>query len=298
MGIMGNGIRTASALALLAMAPALPAAPAPAPAAATSFRVGAFELVALRDMLNVVPNDGSVFGKDRTPAAVAAVLHAAGAPAGSVTLAVDALLVREPGRLVLIDTGLGPKAGGALIASLRLAGVAPDAVTDVLLTHGHRDHIGGLVTAQGRSAFPGATIRFAAAEWRALGEQPEAAAIVRAIAAQVKTFAPGRPVLPGITPLAIPGHTPGHVGYEIASRGERLLDIGDTAHSAIVSLARPDWAIGYDGDPRLGEANRRALLTRLAASHQRVFAPHFPYPGVGRIVAAGTGFAWSPDPAK
>ena len=65
-----------------------------------------------------------------------------------------------------------------------------------------------------------------------------------------------------------------------------------------MSLARPDWAIGYDGDAKTGEASRRALLTRLAASHERVFAPHFPFPGVGHVVARGNGFAWAPDLAR
>jgi len=208
---------------------------------------------------------------------------------------VDALLVRAPGHLVLIDTGLGPKVGGVLMESLQRAGVAPNTVTDVLLTHGHPDHVGGLMTADGHSAFPAARIHFAAAEWQWLRSRPASAALVRAIEPQVTTFVPGRALLPGITPVAIPGHTPGHVGYEIASGGERLLDIGDTAHSSVVSLARPDWTVGYDGDAATAKASRRAWLTRLAASHQRVFAPHFPYPGVGRIVAAGQGFAWVPE---
>jgi glyoxylase-like metal-dependent hydrolase (beta-lactamase superfamily II) len=293
--MMKHGIWIAAALALTALSSTAPAAPEPASPAATRFRVGAFEVTTLRDMLNVVPNDGSVFGTDQTPAAVAGVLEHAGAPTDRITLGVDALLVRTPGHLVLIDTGLGPKVGGVLPGSLRAAGVTPEAVTDVLITHGHGDHVGGLLTAEGRPAFPRATVRLSAAEWQSLRGNSKSAALVAAIGAQVKTFTPGTPVLPGITPVAIAGHTPGHVGYEIASRGQRLLDIGDTAHSSIVSLARPDWAIGYDGDARTGEASRRALLTRLAASHERVFAPHFPYPGVGRIVAAGSGFVWVPE---
>ena len=70
--------------------------------------------------------------------------------------------------------------------------------------------------------------------------------------------------------------------------------MGDLAHSSIVSLAEPDWAIGYDTDRTQGQATRRAALARLAASHERVFAPHFPFPGVGRIEAVGDGFAWAP----
>ena len=143
---MGKRMTMAVALCLSGAAMAAPVAVAPA---AERFPLGAFTLVPLRDMLNVVPNDGSVFGKDQNPAAVASVLAAAGAPAQDVTLGVDALLVIEPGRTVLIDTGLGPKVGGVLMQSIAQAGVAPASVTDVLITHSHGDHVGGLVTSEG-----------------------------------------------------------------------------------------------------------------------------------------------------
>lgn len=270
------------------------AAPVPVAPAAQSIPLGGLTLTALRDELNVVPNDGLVFGKDVGREAVGHALAAAGASPDRITLGVDALLVRLPGRLVLIDTGLGPKVGGVLVASLAQAGVTPAKVTDILLTHGHPDHLGGLLTAAGASAFPNAVIRLSAAEWASIQAQPAQTALVRAIHGQVRPFDPGRELLPGITPIALSGHTPGHVGYEIASMGKRLIDIGDSAHSSLLSLAHPEWVIGYDGDPAAGKASRMALLKRLAASHELVFAPHFPFPGFGRIEASGAGYRWVP----
>src|SRR6185312_4203434 len=99
------------------------------------------------------------------------------------------------------------------------------------------------------------------------------------------TFEPGARIAPGIRSLSLPGHTPGHVGYEITSGHARLMDIGDVAHSSIVSLARPTWAIEFDNDQVLGRATREKTLAALAKSGERVFAPHFPFPGVGHIVA-------------
>lgn len=282
-----------AAAALMTMTPAI-AAPTPAAPAAAAFRIGAFRAFALRDMLNVVPNDNKVFGLGQTPQAVAEVLAAAGAPADAITLGVDALLIETPGHVVLIDTGLGPKVGGVLMRSLASAGVAPDSVTDVLITHSHGDHVGGLVTADGGSAFPKATIRLSEAEWTWMQRNPNQTGIVAAIRGQVKPFVPGRAVLPGITPVSLPGHTPGHVGYQIVSKGARLLDIGDSAHSSIVSLARPDWPIGYDQDKAAGIANRERLLGALVRSHERIFAPHFPYPGVGTVVTSGKGYVFRP----
>jgi len=261
--------------------------------AARSFRVGALSLTALHDSQISVANDGKIFGLGVSTSAVANVLRAAGAPTDRITLSVNTLLVRTGRRLVLIDTGLGPQHDGALPGSLKLAGVSPGEVTDVLITHPHPDHIGGLLDAQGGLAFPNATIHMASAAW-AWMQQKVAPAMVRTVAPRIRTFAPGAKVAPGIVSVSLPGHTPGHVGYEIISGHSRLIDFGDLAHSSIVSLARPQWAIGFDNDQALGRKTRLETLPALARSGEWVFAPHFPYPGVGRIVAAGRGFAWKP----
>ncbi len=82
--------------------------------------------------------------------------------------------------------------------------------------------------------------------------------------------------------------------HEIKSGKARLLDIGDTAHSSIISLMKPDWTMGFDGDAAVAKSNRRAVLTRLSSSHETIFAPHFPFPGVGRIAKDGDHFQWQP----
>jgi glyoxylase-like metal-dependent hydrolase (beta-lactamase superfamily II) len=290
-------LRLASALTVALLAgTAACAKPAPVSPAATGFKIGAFQAYALRDMDNVVPNDGSVLGVGQPIPAISKVLADAHAPTGQIALGVDALLVKMPGHVVLLDTGLGPKVGGVLPLSLNEAHVAPGEVTDVLITHSHGDHIGGLVTKEGGLAFPNATIRMSAPEWAFL--QSKGGAVATAIAPKVKTFVPGADVLPGIRAVALPGHTPGHSGYEITSGKDRLLDIGDTAHSSIISLAKPDWTIQYDTDAAEGRATRKAELAKLAASHERIFAPHFPYPGVGFVVKNGDGYTWAPAVPK
>ena len=120
-------------------------------------------------------------------------------------------------------------------------------------------------------------------------------ALAAAIGPKVKTFTTAGPVFPGLAAVPNPGHTPGHSTYRITSGKATLRTLGDTAHSSIISLAHPDWAIAYDGDKAAGAAARQATLGQLASSGERVFAPHFPWPGVGHVVKAGTGFAWRPD---
>jgi glyoxylase-like metal-dependent hydrolase (beta-lactamase superfamily II) len=268
--------------------------PVATPPAAKAFKLGAYELIAVRDADFVPLNDGKTFGINVGPEAVAKALAAAGAPTDKITLGVDGLVVKSPGHVILIDTGLGPSVHGVLLQSLALAHIAPTDVTDVLISHSHGDHVGGLITADGKSAFPNAAIRMSTKEWAYMQSQSGLAAVTSAVAAQVKTFEPGAPILPGVTPVAIDGHTPGHMGYQIESEGHHLLDIGDTAHSSIISLAHPDWVIAFDGDPAVATASRKALLAKLANSQELIFAPHFPFPGVGKIETAGTGYGFKP----
>ncbi|PZM14883.1 MBL fold metallo-hydrolase [Rhizobium tubonense] len=255
---------------------------------AKAFKLGKFDIVALHDAQFVQPNDGKIFGLDHSPAEVADLLKAAGAPTDTVTLSVDALLVKSDRHLILIDTGVG----GALQGSLAKAGYRADAVDEILITHSHPDHVGGLVV-DGKLAFPNATIRMSEVEWSDAKANGKLADIVKAIADHIKTFKPGGQVAPGITSVALSGHTPGHVGYQIESGKERLFDIGDTVHSSIISLAKPDWGISFDGDKPEAERNRVKTLSTLAKSHERIFAPHFPFPGVGYISAEGDHFKWT-----
>lgn len=258
-----------------------------------AFKLGKLSMSVLRDAAANAPNDAKVFGVDAGVAAVDEVLKAAGATPGQISLSVNVLLVRTPGHIVLVDTGYGAPRGITL-ASLTKAGVAPAAITDVLISHGHGDHVGGLVDAAGKSVFPKAKVHMAADEWSSIKAAPANARLVAGIAGQVNAFAPGAAILPGIAAVDLHGHTPGHSGYQIASGTAKLLAIGDSAHSYIVSLARPDWVMGYDRDAVQGAASRRAVLTRLADGSETVFSPHFPYPGVGKVVRAGAGFAWQP----
>jgi len=260
---------------------------------ARAFHLGALTLTALHDEQIVVPNDGKTFALGVSPSEVGKVLRAAGAPADRITLSVNALLVRMGRRLILIDTGLGLRYHGQLLGSLEAAGVSPADVTDVLISHPHPDHVGGLLDAQGKPAFTNATIHMAGAAWSWM-QQKGAPAMAKALASRVQTFEPGASIAPGIVSVSLPGHTPGHVGYEITSGRSQLMYIGDIAHSSIVSLTRPEWSIEFDSDHVIANQTRRKTLSALARSGEWVYSPHFPFPGVGHVTAAGSGFAWDP----
>jgi glyoxylase-like metal-dependent hydrolase (beta-lactamase superfamily II) len=284
-----------------------PAAPAPvpetAPPAANSevfrFRIGTLDAAALKDGDIDAANDGKTFGVGQSTEQVAALLAAAGQSTDTLHLSIQPLLVRSGTRILLFDTGAADASfarAGRLPASLRAAGVEPAQVTDVFLSHRHPDHAGGLLTRDGALAFPNATLHLSAPEWAALQRNSDAAALVAAITPKVAPFEPGAAIVPGVvTAVAVDGHTPGHSAYEIGTGDERLLYIGDTAHHFVVSVQRPEWTVQYDENAPLAQTRRRALLQRAADKNLRVYAVHFPFPGLGRINTKGENFVWVPE---
>lgn len=263
------------------------------------FKIGALDAAALKDGDIDVANDGKTFALGHPPADVAALLSAAGLPTDVLHLSIQPLLVRSGARVLLFDTGAADASfarAGRLPASLRADGVEPSQVTDIFLSHQHQDHTGGLLTADGKLAFPNAAIHLSAPEWESLKGDKDAAALVAAMTPKVATFEPGAAIIPGVvTAVAVDGHTPGHSAYEIASGDQRLLYIGDTAHHHVISVQRPEWTIQYDTKAPLAEASRRALLQRAADGKLRIYSVHFPFPGLGRVEAQGDSYVWVPE---
>jgi glyoxylase-like metal-dependent hydrolase (beta-lactamase superfamily II) len=274
-----------------------PKAPAATPGRAERLQIGTLEAYALEDGAIVVPNDGKTFGLGRPPSETADVLAAAGLPRDKIRVDIECLLVKAGDHVILFDTGAGGATyadAGRLPQSLALAGVQPAAITDIFISHAHGDHVGGLVTKAGALAFPSATIHMSAPEWTAMqaSTEQEDKRLVAAIAPKVAPFEPGAQVLPVVKAIATQGHTPGHSSYEI---GEELFYLGDVAHHSIISVQRPAWSNEWDGDRPAAEAMRQQTLTKLAADHTRVFAGHFPFPGVGHVVASGPMLVWEPE---
>ncbi len=227
-------------------------------------------------------------------------------PTDKLNLSIQPLLVKAGDRVLLFDTGAGSAFGpsaGLFAASLAAAGVDPASITDIFISHIHGDHTGGFLNAEGQLAFPNAAIHLSAPEWEFLTKmKPDVAknygitqhaALVAALTPKVAAFTPGSDLIPGVVKaVELKGHTPGHSGYLITSGQSSLLYIGDLMHHSVVSVQKPDWTINFDGDAHVAEASRAALLAQAATDGQRIYAVHFPFPGLGKIERRGEGFVW------
>ncbi|MES2197530.1 MAG: MBL fold metallo-hydrolase [Pseudomonadota bacterium] len=276
-------------------------------------QVGDIEVLVISD--GVLPLPTLMLGHNAEPAARAEWLHDMYLPPDAFDWALNVVVVRSGGRTILIDAGLGldpdlqlPRAG-QLIMRLEAAGIDLAEVTDVVLTHMHMDHVGGLLVDGVKERLrPDLQIHVAAAEvkfWEApdfshVSMPPGFPDALRATAkrfvqeyrSRLRTFEEKHEVAPGVVVHRTGGHTPGHSVVRLASGGDRLTFAGDAVFA--VGFDHPDWHNGFEHDPEEAARVRVRLLRELAANGELLVATHLPFPSVGHVAVAGDAFRWVP----
>ena len=273
--------------------------------------LGDFEVTAICDGYTEIPVKLLKWSK---PKEIRDLLEWARVPTDrGVQTSVNAFLVHTGTHLVLVDTGAAKHIRptmGDLLENIRAAGYEPSGVDTILLTHMHVDHVGGLTTADGAAAFPNAVVRVAKAEsdyWldaeseRRVPEnkKPAFRVAVQSVApyaasGRLKPFEPGEELLPGVTAVPEPGHTPGQTGYLFSSKGQRLLAWGDIVHVRAAQFPKPGIAIDFDVDPKAAVATRKKIMAEAAREGYWVAGAHLPFPGIGTLRAEKKSYAWIP----
>lgn len=250
-------------------------------------RLGGFQLTTVLGGTGSSDNPIATFGLNAEPEAFEAVSKANFIPSDRTGGSYTPVLLRAGDALVLFDTGMVP---GNTVASLALAGVKPEDVTHVVLTHMHGDHVGGLMEGDA-PVFANAELVASRAEADYWAANPGDAynAKVKPLIGKARLFDADGEILPGIRAEAAPGHTPGHTTYLLESEGARLLLTGDSFNHYVYSVERPEWHVRFDVDKAAGAATRKRVLVRLANEAIPFVGYHMPFPALGYIAPNSAG---------
>jgi glyoxylase-like metal-dependent hydrolase (beta-lactamase superfamily II) len=231
---------------------------------------------------------------------------------GNIRIGITSYLVNTGDRLILVDSGsaelFGPTAG-KFLEMLAAAGHSADQIDDILITHMHPDHIGALITADGKATFANAQVHVAQKEiefWASetnLASAPDFAKPWYQAALDVKAAYDGRlnifsgapELITGVTAMELHGHTPGQTGYHFGFDGDELLIWGDACGVAAVQFQHPEAGLVFDVDGETGKKTRAKLLDMAAHDKLLVASPHCPFPSFGHVARSGDAYAWVPD---
>jgi glyoxylase-like metal-dependent hydrolase (beta-lactamase superfamily II) len=280
------------------------------------YKVGDFEVTVVTDGMNTNPlSDAYVANAPK--AEVNAALAADFLAQDKVTHSYTPIVVNTGSKLVAIDTGLGlgmfeqsKGAVGQYHANLQAAGIDRNAVDAVIISHFHGDHINGLIGPENKPGFPNAEImvpEIEAAFWADESNASKLPEVARPQMGNVKRvfgvinkvtkYQAGKELVPGITAIASPGHTPGHTSYVVASgNGKILVQIDITAGAASLFARNPNWQFVFDTDKAQAVETRKKLYDMAAAEKMMVQGFHLAFPSMVYVEKSGNGFRLVPAP--
>ncbi len=302
---LGSLLLPGAALAQAAGAPTLPEP------GFRRVRLGEAEILSFNDGAFRRPL-GEEFVKNAPLAEVRSLLASQGLPTDHIDIPFNPFLVLIGGRRILMDAGFADNGGattGRLLTHLAAAGIKPEDIDTVLVSHFHGDHIQGLRRKDGSLVYPNARVLVPEPEYaywmdevrmNALpqnqrgGFQVARRVFASMPAEQLQRFVPGSEVAPGVHSVAAFGHTPGHTLFQVQSAGQTFVYVADLTNVPALFARNPDWAVTFDMDAEAARRVRREVFQRIVGARAMVGGYHFPFPAFGHMVAQGGGYAFQP----
>ena len=279
-------------------------------AAAYRYKVGDILVTAVHEGMNAMPlKEGFVRNAPFTD--VQAAMAEDFQPTDTLNITFTPLVIQTGSETVVLDTGFadnGPPTAGFMQHNMRAAGIAPEDVTKVVISHFHGDHIAGLTRKDGSLSFPNAEVLVPEEEWTFWTDEAKKAAAPDAMKAnfdlvankfdavreRLVHYAWGKEVATGVTALDAKGHTPGHTAYMFASGNDQMVFIADVTNHPALFVRHPDWSPAFDIDAEGAIATRRRILDMICADRLRYAGYHIPFPAVGHIEKDGNGYRHVP----
>lgn len=282
------------------------------------YKVGDIVVTVVSDGKNVFPlTDAFITNAKKED--VAAELAKAFMPPGMMAIYFAPLVIQSGGKTIVVDTGTGALSkvsskgnNGLFHDNLAAAGFDAKAVDMVVISHFHTDHVNGLLTADGESAFPNAEVLVPATEWkfwmddgemsRAKGERMVGLfknnrnIFEAALKKKVTPYEWNKEIAPGLTSVESVGHTPGHTSYVLASGNGKVFIQSDVTNNPNPFATHPEWHAFFDQDADVAEKTRRRVYDMVVAEKLQVQGFHYPFPGLGNVVKDGAGYRVIPAP--
>jgi glyoxylase-like metal-dependent hydrolase (beta-lactamase superfamily II) len=275
------------------------------------FKLGDFEATVISDgTLNLGPA-AALYPK--TPKeTVEGVLASQFVAPAALVVQENCLVLNTGDQLVLFDSGMGSykvfgTTAGRLESALTASGIKPDDIDAIILTHGHIDHLSGIMSDEGKRLFPNAQIIMSKVEhdfWTDDAKISSTGVMKLLVDSARKNLLPnkdrmvfveeGKEAIKGVSAVSSRGHTPGHASYLISSGGQNFLFTGDAVTNTAISFGHPDWVFGFDADPGMASETRKRVLDMAVQDKLTLVGYHFAFPGIGNVAKEGDAYRFVP----
>ena len=217
----------------------------------------------------------------------------------------NAFVIKSGGKNILIDAGAGTLFGpvaGNLSKALEEVGVMNDDISNIIATHLHPDHIGGMISKSGNKIFENAALTLTQDEYSFWNKEENFKSnpedqnlplnVLSAYSGNINLISGEEDLGLGLSAIDLPGHTAGHIGVMISSGNDSFAIAGDIIHAQYLQINNPEIGVIFDQDEKLAQKSRKKMLDMLATDKIAFSGGHILSPAIGFVENNGLGYSW------